>query len=345
MLLLNNSGIYKKEGAIIRIISEQLKSIINKFRLIVQDTKNVSVKSINSSTIKLGNNYITDGFATSQHSHPFLKVTDTAFNTYKIGNYDINHFSLFEHYHYIYVKNPLNILNSVNSMYDITAKNLSPKTHMHNNYVLKSKLIFNQSRRMYADGEFRNPSKELASAEHLHPNFIEREGKSKFAAGIRYTEYQQVGTTITATGKVKYPSEISPVNHSHDNIYLTKEIATGIFMPKSYYISSAEGFMIDSSRYKIRIFRYIPESNYVMATVPTFPADFMSTSEFEQKYLNRTPGSVFKYMQPESFAYGIDRNTLRSFMSSQYPEGDLNHKMYISLSEMYNQPLIPGNES
>jgi hypothetical protein len=322
------------------------KKIIENFKYFYINIKHHlfgSLRSININKIKYNGEYSSPNFSSYNHNHDFLKKEEIAEKAININNKAIKNFSFVNHSH-DYLKNNLNVKKTEDEIQGIRAQQLSKKSHVHSFYVKREKKKFTTVNKMYKQGNYYSVKRTIDSKEHIHNNFIKFSGKSTYAKGLYSIIYINKQGNLEYTKKVLYPEDISLREHHHNNFYLTKNQCLSIFAPKDFQINRASGFM-DDRKYKISIYRYKPSDRKTMHNVNTFPVDFMSTKEFETKYLSRPAGSVFKYMDAEKFAYGYNRNTITDFISSSKPFGDLNDIMNLDIQNLFNQPFIPGNEN
>lgn len=327
----------------------EIKRILNKitFKIQVSLKQVASLFSINSE--KIFGKDDNDVFSPKLHSHNFLKKNTYAESTLKLGDYQCSDFSPRHHNHSQYVSNTENIKQDQKTIGNYTSKNLSLYNHNHDKYVLKSKLLFNNASKLYdySNNVFLSAVSSFAANIHSHFDYVPYGSKTKFANGLIATKYNINNEILEPSQQILTQQSISKKNHDHNNIYLTKSQVTEVFMPKDFKISESTGYQDSQSKYKIRIYRYIPNhSKKETATVETFDTNLLTSKEFETQFLGVNEGDVFGYMNLNEFHGAWRRNYFENTQMNwaSFP-GDLNKRIGLDITDMFSQKSIPGNDN
>ncbi|MDI3476897.1 MAG: hypothetical protein PWQ59_422 [Thermoanaerobacterium sp.] len=320
------------------------RKLLEIYKITIKTALNIfsSLKAFNTNRLKKQESYVSSSnFSSNVHSHNFLKKGETSNSTKNLRGKNLGDFSLKEHTHEEYTKDNLNRKTNENEMNRVTAQQISKKEHIHNQYVSKSKTIFPRANKLF-NGDYYSVRKMTSPKYHTHSEFVEYSQKAKYAKALHNVEYTNNNGIVEANFKDIGIEDISKRAHKHDDIYITKGTCDEVFMPKKFSIDTASGYM-NVEKYRVKIYRYKPLNRKTMKSVDTFPIDFMSTRQFERDYLVQPEGSVFRYMDANVFAGGVDRNTITNFMKTS--NGDLNDGLELSITDLYNKPFIPGNEN
>lgn len=326
------------------MINNIAKKLINQTIKIVTKLKKFNTLFTYNTKNMLNQN---GSFSSKTHTHNFLQKKQIPESTEKLGDSEFEQFSLRDHMHEQYTKEALNIKTDQENIDGVSKEDLSVGVHKHNQYILKTKTNFSTASKLY-DENSRNyiaPRVYFSDKDHTHTNLIQFGAKAKQAEGLYATSYKKEGNNIIQYTDILKPDKISRRGHKHDDIYITKSIADGTFMPKDFRIDYASGYHDGENKNKIKIYRYIPADTTVNKQVETFDTNILTTDYFEENIAVVEKGSIFGYIEEDKLHSAWRRNQIVNPEHWADFPGDLNKNLGISLTNLFGMKSIPGNNN